>query len=61
MMMISFFGGMVDRRKAFSHMSSRGDCEKFSPSRISDTLRAGFEPAQNLSLDKVEWSYEFLQ
>ena len=27
-----------------------------SPSRISDTPPAGFEPAQNLSLDFAEWS-----
>ena len=44
------FCGMVDRRKAFSL------CQRSSPSRISDTPRAGFEPAQNLSSDLVEWS-----
>ena len=43
------FCGMVDRRKAFSLISSRNYYQKSSPSRISDTLRAGFEPAQNLS------------
>ena len=43
------FCGMIDRRKAFSLISSRNYCQKSSPSRISDTLRAGFEHAQNLS------------
>ena len=43
------FCGMVDRRKAFSFISSRDHCQRSSPSRISDTPRAGFEPAQNLS------------
>ena len=42
-----FFCGMVDRRKAFSLISSRDDCQRSSPSRISETARAGFEPAQN--------------
>ena len=49
MMMMNCFCGMVDRRKAFSLISSRDHCQRSSPSRISDTPRAGFEPAQNLS------------
>ena len=36
--------------------SSRGHYQRSLPSRISDTLRAGFEPAQNLSSGLVEWS-----
>ena len=56
MMMMNCFCGMVDRRKAFSLISSRDHCQRSSPSRISDTPRAGFEPAQNLSSDFVEWS-----
>ena len=40
MMMMNCFCGMVTS----------------SASRISDTLRAGFEPAQNLSSGLVEWS-----
>ena len=56
MMMINCFCGMVDRRKAFSLISSRGHCQRSSPSRVSNTPRAGFEPAQNLSSDLVEWS-----
>ena len=44
-----FFCGIVDRRKAFSLISSGDHCQRSSPSRISDTPRAGFEPAQNLS------------
>ena len=48
---------MVDRRKAF-----RFTCQRSSPSRISDTPRAGFEPAQNLSSGFVErsWAVEKL-
>ena len=47
---------MVDRRKAFSLISSRYHCQRSSPSRISDAPWAGFEPAQNLSSGFVEWS-----
>ena len=50
------FCGMVDRRKAFSLISSLDHCQRSSPSRISDTPRAGFEPVQNLSSGFVEWS-----
>ena len=56
MMMKNCFCGMVDRRKAFSLISSRDHCQRSSPSRIVDTLRAGFEFAQNLSSGFVEWS-----
>ena len=48
------FRGMVDRQKAFSLISSRNHRQSSSPSRISDTPRAGFEPAQNLSSGCVE-------
>ena len=37
------------RWKALSLISSRDHCQRFSPSYISGTPRAGFEPAQNLS------------
>ena len=50
------FCGMVDRRKAFSLISSLDHCQRSSPSRISNTLRAGFQPAQNLSSGFVEGS-----
>ena len=43
------FCGIVDRRKAFSRISSWGYCQRSLPSQISDTPRAGFEHAQNLS------------
>ena len=56
MMMKNCFCGMVDRRKAFSLISSRDHRQRSSPSRISDKPRAGFEPAQNLSSGFVEWS-----
>ena len=38
MMMMNCFYGTVDRRKAFSLISSRGNCERSSPSRISDIV-----------------------
>ena len=37
MMMMICFCGMVNRRKAFSLISSRDHCQRSSPSRISDT------------------------
>ena len=55
-MVMNCFCGMVDRRKTSSLISSRDHCQRSSPSRISDTPQAGFEPAQNLSLGLVEWS-----
>ena len=48
--------GMVDQR-TFSLVSSQDHCQRSSPFRISDTPRAGFERAQNLSSGFVEWSY----
>ena len=56
MVMMDCFCGMVDRRKALSLISSRDHRQRSSPSQISDTLRAGFEPAQNLSSGFVKWS-----
>ena len=56
MMMMNCFCVMVDRRKACNLISSRDHCQRSSPSRISDTPRAGFEPAQSLSSGFVEWS-----
>ena len=55
--LMNCFCGMVDRRKVFSLISSRDHCKRSSPSRISGTPRAGFEPAQNLSSALVEWSW----
>ena len=55
MKMMNCFYGMVDRRKAFSLIYSQDHCQKSCSSWISDTSRAGFEPAQNLSQDFVEW------
>ena len=54
MMMMNCFCGMVDGRKAFSVISSQNHCQRSSPSQISDTQRAEFEPAQNLSSGLVE-------
>ena len=55
-MMIVCFCGMVDWRKAVSLISSRHNCQRSSPSRISDRPPAGFERPQNLSSGLVEWS-----
>ena len=48
--LINCFCGMVDWRKAFNLISSRDHCQRSSPSRISDSSRAGFESVffQNL-------------
>ena len=54
--LMNCFCGMVDRRKVFSLISSRDHFQWSSPSQISDTPRAGFEPALNLSSDFAEWS-----
>ena len=54
-MMMNCFCGMVDR-PAFNLISSWDHCQRSSPSRISDTPWAGFEPAQNLISGLVEWS-----
>ena len=56
MMMKNCFCGMVDRRKAYSLISSRNHCQRSSPLRIPDMPRAGAEPAQNLILGFVQWS-----
>ena len=53
--MVNSFCGMVDRRKAFSLISSQDHHQRSSSWRISETPRAGFEPAQNLTLGLVEW------
>ena len=52
--MMNRFCGMVDGRKVISLISSQDHCQRSSPLQISDTPRAGFEPAQNLSSDLVE-------
>ena len=48
-MMMSCFCGMVDRRQVYSLISSQDHCQRSSHSRIPDTPRAGFEPAQSPS------------
>ena len=53
-LMMNCFCGMVDQRKTLGFISSRDHCQRFSPSQISDTPQAGFEPAQNLSSHFVE-------
>ena len=53
-MMMNCFCGMVDQRKAFGLTFSWDHCQSSSPSQISDTQQAGFEPAQNLDSGFVE-------
>ena len=48
------FCGVVDRQKILSLISSRGNCQRSSTSRISDTWRAGLEHAQNPGSGFVE-------
>ena len=54
--MLNYFCSMVDRRKAVSLISTQDHCQRSSTSRISHTLQARFEPAQNLSSDLIELS-----
>ena len=55
-MITNCFCIMVERWKAFSLISSRDHSQRFSPSSISDMLRAGFEPVQGLNSDFFEWN-----
>ena len=52
---IVFVVWLTDERQSL--ISSWDHCQRSSPSRISDTSRAGFEPAQNLSSGFDEWSF----
>ena len=56
-MMMNCFCSMVEWRKTFSLISSQDHCQRSSPSWISTTLQAGFEPPQNVTSGLVEWSY----
>ena len=51
---LNYFCGMVDRRRALSLITSWDHCRRSSPSQISFTPQAVFEPAQNLSSSFVE-------
>ena len=53
MMMMNRFCGMVDRRMAFSLISTRNYSQRFSASRISNRPRTGVQPA---SAAFFEWS-----
>ena len=48
------FCGLVDRQKALSFISDWDYCRRSSPSLISDTPQAGFEPVQNVRSDFVK-------
>ena len=51
-----FFAKWLTDKRRLRLIFSRDHCQTFSPSQISETRRAGFEPAQNLSSDFVEGS-----
>ena len=51
---LNCFCGMADQRKTFSLISSHDHCQRSSPSRITDMLQTGFEPARNVSSGLVE-------
>ena len=44
MIMMNCLCGMVERRKAFSFIFVQDNCQRSSPSQISDTMRAGHAP-----------------
>ena len=58
MKMTNCFCGIADQRNTFSLIICRNHCQRSPPSQISDTVRAGFEPAQNMISSLVEWSCE---
>ena len=53
---IVFVVGLTNKRHS-RLISSQDHFQRSSPSRISDRLQSGIEPAQNLSSGFVEWSY----
>ena len=55
-MMMNCFIRMVDRRKPFSLISSRGHSQRFYPSQISNKLQAGFKSVKSLGSDFAELS-----
>ena len=57
MMTMNCFYGMVDRRSAFTPYFQPGPLSEILSIANLRHTRAGFEPAQNLSSDFVEWSF----
>ena len=58
MVMMNCFDGMVDRqREIISLISIWDNCQRFSPSQISNKPRTGFELAQNVNLDFAKRSF----
>ena len=56
MMMMNSFRGMIDQQKAFTPYFQPRPLSEFFTITISDTPRAGFEPAQNLSSEpSLRW------
>ena len=51
-----FCWGFQDSVVQNKNLSRRDHCKRYSPSRISDTPRVGFEYAQNLRSRFDEWS-----
>ena len=54
MIMMNCFCDMVDRGKASSLISSLDHRQRSSPSQISDTPQAGFQPVKDLSSSLVK-------
>ena len=52
---INCFCGMVDQRKAFSLISRKDHCQRFSSLQISDIHQAEFVSVRNLNSGLVEW------
>ena len=56
MMMMNCFVVWLTNQRCLVFISSQDHCQRSSPLQISDMLRSGFEPAQNLSSGLIEWS-----
>ena len=54
MMMMNFLAEWLMEEKCLCLISIQDHSQRFLPLQVSETLRAGFEPAPNLSLDFVE-------
>ena len=52
--LMNYFCGLVDRRVASSLVFSQEQCQRFSPSQISDMLRAEFEQEPKFRLCQMK-------
>ena len=51
-----WYGWLTKGVQPYLQPKTQNNCQRSSPSRISDTPQTGFEPVQNLSSCLVEWS-----